>query len=136
MICIIVYSRDRSHQQVCKTVQTSRRKTKRLGVSSLEFRRNLPATSRRKYFFQMAEIRPADDGGNTCSGCCDAGGYRHPLFDKTPSQIKEIFENMPNFPLRDNDYLLCSFPKTGNAFVLVFFFFFFQINPVFFIKYC
>lgn len=122
MICLYIYITETGviNKYVCKTVKTSRKKTTPghiLTRVSEEFTSNVPA----EIFFQMAEIMPADDGGNTCSGCCDVGGYRHPVFDKTPSQIKKIFENMPNFPLRDDDYLLCSFPKTGNVFVVFFF---------------
>lgn len=60
----------------------------------------------------MTEIFVEGDGGNTVK-TYDVGGYRVPKFGKGITEIKDIFDNVPNIPVRDDDYVLCSYPKTG-----------------------
>lgn len=61
----------------------------------------------------MTEIFVEDDGGSTVK-TYDVGGYRVPKFGKRIAEIKDIFDNVPNIAVRDDDYVLCSYPKTGS----------------------
>lgn len=60
----------------------------------------------------MTHVQIADVGGATMN-MVDVGGFLQPVFMKTPEEIKKIFENVPKFKFRDDDLMLCTFPKTG-----------------------
>ena len=61
----------------------------------------------------MTEILVKDDGGDTVR-MVDMGGYISPKFpEKDVLTLKKIFDDMPTFSMRDDDIMLCSFPKTG-----------------------
>lgn len=61
----------------------------------------------------MTEVCVIDDGGETSYAIDVGADFCHPSFIKTPMEIKEIFEKVPQFKCRSDDTMLCSFPKTG-----------------------
>lgn len=65
----------------------------------------------------MTELVLTDDGGDPCYSRCFIDGVRHPTFGKSPTEIKDIFYNIPNFPVREDDYVICAFPKSGESMV-------------------
>lgn len=60
----------------------------------------------------MSLVQEPDGSGKTIT-LIDLETYRLSTFGKTPEQVKEIFENVPKFTCRDDDVIICSFPKTG-----------------------
>ena len=60
----------------------------------------------------MSLIQESDGAGKTMD-LVDLGDYRLPTFRRTPEVIKEIFQNIPSFSCRDDDIMICSYPKTG-----------------------
>lgn len=60
----------------------------------------------------MSLIHESDRAGKTME-LVNLGNYRLPMYRRTPEQVKEIFENIPNFSCRDDDVMICSYPKTG-----------------------
>ena len=61
----------------------------------------------------MSTIFVPDDGGDTIA-MTDVGDYKTPPFPaKDASTIKKLFDDMPNVKMREDDIMLCSFPKTG-----------------------
>lgn len=60
----------------------------------------------------MALILESDREGNTME-LVDVGECRLPTFYRTPQEVKEIFDNIPSFWCRDDDLMICSYPKTG-----------------------
>jgi len=62
----------------------------------------------------MSEVTIQDDGGDTLHAI-DVGGFIHPSFSKDPAHVKRIFESVPNFKCREDDVMLCTFPKTGKT---------------------
>ncbi|XP_053376363.1 sulfotransferase 1C4-like [Mercenaria mercenaria] len=60
----------------------------------------------------MTEIKVPDAGGATMN-MVDVGGFIQPIFLKPGTEIKDIFDNVPNYKFRDNDLMLCTFAKTG-----------------------
>lgn len=62
----------------------------------------------------MTEVTLLDDGGNTF-GAYHVGGYTLPKFGKTVAEAKEVFDNVPTVPVREDDCLLCTYPKTGEV---------------------
>lgn len=61
---------------------------------------------------EMTEVNVPDDGGDTMT-MVDVGEFIQPIFLKSPSEIKRIFDSVPNFKFRDDDVMLCTFAKTG-----------------------
>ena len=67
----------------------------------------------------MASIEVSDRGGDVFK-CVDLeNGYRVPLFMNTAEDIIDIWRKLPDFQCRDDDVMLCSYPKTG-VFVFLF----------------
>ena len=59
-----------------------------------------------------------DANGETFHAMIDVDGYRLTTFRKPPEVIADIVRNLPNMPIRDDDIMLCSPAKSGNAFLL------------------
>ncbi|KAH3883800.1 hypothetical protein DPMN_007768 [Dreissena polymorpha] len=64
----------------------------------------------------MSLIRIPDEGGDTMVAL-DTGDIIGPMFAKSAEQMKDVFDNIPNFSCRDDDVMLCTFPKTGTNWV-------------------
>ncbi|XP_045171746.1 sulfotransferase 1B1-like [Mercenaria mercenaria] len=60
----------------------------------------------------MTAIQVKDIGGATID-FTDVGGFIASKFLKPPNETKQLFDNAPNFTFRDNDLMLCTYPKTG-----------------------
>jgi len=60
-------------------------------------------------------VKIPDDGGDTMTMTDLGNGTILPMFHP-PEQMMEIFENIPNLTCRDDDYMLCTFGKTGTSF--------------------
>ncbi|XP_060586559.1 sulfotransferase 1B1-like [Ruditapes philippinarum] len=59
----------------------------------------------------MSAFKVKDAGGSTID-MIDVGGFIASKF-KPPSGIEKLFDNTPNFKFRDDDVMLCTYPKTG-----------------------
>jgi hypothetical protein len=44
-------------------------------------------------------------------------GYRQCTFGQTEEQHQANFDNVKNIKCRDDDFLLCSYPKTGELYL-------------------
>ena len=67
----------------------------------------------------MALVYETDKSGNAIEIVDFATEeYRLPTFERTPEEIRTIFENVPNFRCRDDDVMICSYPKTGQVFMV------------------
>jgi hypothetical protein len=60
---------------------------------------------------EMSALKVKDAGGSTID-MIDVGGFIASNY-KPPSGIKKLFDNTPNFKFRDDDVMLCTYPKTG-----------------------
>jgi hypothetical protein len=60
----------------------------------------------------MAKVKIPDAGGATLT-MVDVGDFITPIFFKSAQEIKDIFDNVPNFKFRNDDLMLCTFSKTG-----------------------
>ncbi|XP_045172039.2 sulfotransferase 1B1-like [Mercenaria mercenaria] len=60
----------------------------------------------------MAVVKIPDLGGATIDGI-DVGGFISAKFLKSPAETKQLFDNASDFKFRDDDIMLCAYPKTG-----------------------
>ena len=61
--------------------------------------------------YKMVELRDAS-GVQMCD-VMDVDGRRINTFHKSPEVTAEIIRNMVNLPIRDDDVMFCSAPKSG-----------------------
>ncbi|XP_060574601.1 sulfotransferase 1B1-like [Ruditapes philippinarum] len=64
----------------------------------------------------MAKVKIPDAGGAALT-MVDVGDFITPIFFKSAQEIKDIFDNVPNFKFRNDDLMLCTFSKTGTNWV-------------------
>lgn len=62
----------------------------------------------------MTDIKVPDLGGATMNAVdVEADDFIHPYFFLKPEEQKRIFDSVPHFSFRDDDVMLCAFPKNG-----------------------
>lgn len=59
----------------------------------------------------MSLVIVPDDGGDPLT-FHDVGGIVTPAFG-CPKQAEEVFKRLPEFPVREDDLMLCTYIKTG-----------------------
>ena len=66
----------------------------------------------------MSRVSVADDGGDTMKAI-DVGNMLAPGFS-SPEEYLELYNNIPNLEIRDDDIMLCTYVKTGLYFCFIF----------------
>ena len=61
--------------------------------------------------YEMVELR--DASGMQIHTIMNVDGHRISTFDKPPEVTAEIILNMVNLPIRDDDVMFCTAPKSG-----------------------
>lgn len=61
----------------------------------------------------MTEVKLIDDGGDILTAVEVGNGVILPNIPPTPEDAKRIFDNLQNYEFREDDIMLCTFPKTG-----------------------
>ena len=64
----------------------------------------------------MAHVRMSDKAGATIE-LTAVGDYILPRTYWSPEEITAIFESIPKFRCRENDIMICTYPKTGLSFI-------------------
>lgn len=64
----------------------------------------------------MTEIKVKDEGGDEMT-MIDFGEFRSSLFGRSVEYIRDVNCRLKDFKFRDNDVLLCSYPKAGKMIV-------------------
>jgi hypothetical protein len=60
----------------------------------------------------MTSVLIKDLGGATMHAV-DVGGFISPNLMKEPEETKQIFDKVPDYKFQENDFMLCTYPKTG-----------------------
>ncbi|XP_060570395.1 amine sulfotransferase-like [Ruditapes philippinarum] len=60
----------------------------------------------------MTEVKVKDEGGDTLT-MIDFGDFRSSLFGRTIEYIRDVNKHLNDFQFKDDDVLLCSYPKAG-----------------------
>lgn len=79
----------------------------------------------------MTEAKVIDDGGDTLLVYDVGGGLILPRIPPTAKDAKTIFENLQNYTFREDDIMLCTFPKTGRWFDYIMQFSFYPLVTIF-----
>ena len=61
--------------------------------------------------FETVEVK--DASGNELKGCMVTQDLRIPSFGKPPEETANIIHNVANLPIRDDDVMFWSAPKSG-----------------------
>ena len=64
----------------------------------------------------MTEIEVKDEGGDVIK-MIDFGDYRSSKFGHTTEHIVEVHRKLPEFEFRDEDIVICCYPKSGIEFI-------------------
>lgn len=60
----------------------------------------------------MTDVRIQDDGGDGMN-VVDVNGFIVPRFTPNAEKVKQVMDSLPNYEFRDDDIMLCTFPKAG-----------------------